>query len=101
MSQFKELFSVSDPWYVKSIMLARDFCGGQLSLELSLSDDSSAQGVRLERLRDEDVVPALLSADQITISEEIGSQCEYGKVRVECFGESYLEFWCDSYARMA
>lgn len=95
MSNYNEILSFPDPWYVSDISASREFAGGPLTLRVKCTDDTEVKSFVLVRPDDEDCVNGLLDAERISITKEVDSQREYGTIRVECFGESYAEFWCD------
>jgi len=92
----KQLHEFPDPWYVARITVERDAPGTKLSLSLKFTNDSESKNVDLVRPENEDILTALLDAERVVISEDLGSQREFGTICVECFGESYFECWCDS-----
>lgn len=96
MTDYKEIYSFTDSWYVKHISIGREFPGGPLTADITFTNDDEEEHVRLIRPDDGDIVTALLDAERIVISKELGSQREFGSYRVECFSESYSEYWCDS-----
>lgn len=96
MSDFEEIFRFQDPWFVNRIVVDRELDGGPLSLEITFSNEKDSKVVKIQRPNDEDCMSCLLDAERVVFSRERGSQREYGSYKVECYSESYSEFWCDS-----
>jgi len=92
----KQLHDFPDSWYVSRIVVERNAPGTKLRLTVNFTNDSNSKSVELVHPDNEDILTELLDAERIVISQEIGSQREYGTICIECFGESYFECWCDS-----
>jgi hypothetical protein len=96
MSDFKTICSFSGPWYVKSILADRPCNGCKLTLHLTLSDGHDLNNIKLIHPDNEDILTSLLDVERLVISKELNSQREFGTIHIECFSESYSEYWCDS-----
>lgn len=96
MNNMKKLYEFPDSWYVSGISVQRDAPGTKLSLLVKFTNNSKSMSINLTHPDNDDILTALLDADHVVISQESGSQREFGTVHVECFSETYFECWCDS-----
>lgn len=83
-------------WFVANACMSRRTVHDSWTLRITMHDSNGAvECWALIRPTDEACVEALMLAEQITISRIADTQLEFGTIHVECFGESYFEFWCD------
>jgi len=97
MSEYKEIYSFSKPWYVQRFDVSREFDGGIYSFAITYSNEVESVQIKLVGPDYEDCIVNILQSDRLVVSKELGCQREFGSIRIECFSDDgYSEFWCDA-----
>ena len=98
MIEFEPLFDWARPSYIKELSVIRQCDQGTATVVLFVSDGTHETKLELMGLNEFDSLPSMLEAERVSISKQSGTQVEYGSIRIECFGDSYSEYCCDSHA---
>ncbi|MGF1723218.1 hypothetical protein [Photobacterium nomapromontoriensis] len=100
MSKYRQIFEYSRPGYLKDLSVNRKCEQGLLTVWLQVLDGELVKSIELSGFEElADAISPILIADRVIISEELGTQKEFGSIRIECWADTdYSEFWCDSAA---
>jgi len=101
MCEYKTILEYSRPDYLKDLNATRACEQGLLTVWLSVETDNGVRSLELSGFEGlSEAVSAMLIADRVIISEEVGTQKEFGSVRIECWDDiDFSEFWCDSVSK--
>ena len=96
MEDFEKILEVKHPRYISQLRISRERDQGIATITIEISNNETMEILKLFGLNDFDSIPSMLDAERVLISKEIGSQRQFGTIRVECFDDdSYCEYWCD------
>ncbi|MCV2403795.1 hypothetical protein OFY17_13055 [Marinomonas sp. C2222] len=89
-------YDFGDSWDLIQVQASRQVLGMPISIQLSFSKSSNeVKCLELLECRDYGILESLLDAERIVVKKLQGTQAEFGSIKVECFGESYAEYFCD------
>ena len=95
MDDIEIKYEFNDSWDLLELDTIRNAVGSPLGVKLKFTRDSECKMILLSECRDYGIVESLLEADSIMISKVSDTQADYGTIRVECFGETFAEYFCD------
>ena len=99
MSKKQKLYEFGSGWVVTRVSAERKRGEGPLSFRVQIESEEEKVNLHFERPKSIDNLLDLLDAEDLIVSEEVGSQKEYGNIKIEFLNESWGdwgEIWCDS-----
>lgn len=95
MESLIKKYDFGDTWELTQINTSRETLGAPITLQLNFTRFDQVQVIELRECRDYGILESILDADRLVVSKITDTQAEFGSIQVECFGESYAEYFCD------
>ena len=95
MKQYERLYTFNQQWHLSKIAVERHKQLGSISFIFEIELDAKKFALRFLNPTDIDSLMEAFETDTIYISREMDTQREFGTIRLEFLGETYVELWCD------
>jgi len=95
MESTTKKYDFGDSWDLTQVNISRKALGCPITLQLDFSRLHEVKKIELRECRDYGIIESLLDAERVVLSKMNGNQTEFGSIQVECFSESYAEYFCD------
>ena len=96
MSEYKKLYEFGPDWEATRILIDRTGPNRALSFSVKFEKNGESVELKFDRPNEVDNIVELIDVEHVVVSKELGSQREYGTIRVEFLGDCWSEVFCDS-----